>query len=47
MTSIIQRQNFRERFQGRQLEEKFDLLEEVNEILIENIVSKSFNLIIY
>lgn len=44
MTSLIQRQNIRERFQGRQLEEKFDLLEEVNEIIIENIVSNPLGL---
>lgn len=37
MTSLIQQQNIREKFQGRQLEDKFDLLEEVNEMLIENI----------
>lgn len=39
MTSLIQRQNVREKFQGRQLDEKFDLLEEVNEMISESIVS--------
>ena len=46
MTSLIQRHNIRERFQGRQLDEKFDLLEEANEVILENIVSVSLHLIL-
>lgn len=39
MTSLIQKQNIREKFQGRELEEKFDLLVDVNDVILESIVS--------
>lgn len=39
MTSLIQRLGIREKFQGRELDEKFDLLSAVNEVIFENIVS--------
>ncbi len=39
MTSLLHKQNVRESFQGRELEEKFDLLVDVNEVILDNIVS--------
>ncbi|XP_054712256.1 exosome component 10-like [Uloborus diversus] len=37
MTAIVQNQGVREKFQERELEEKFDLLVDVNDIILENV----------
>ncbi|XP_035211991.1 exosome component 10-like [Stegodyphus dumicola] len=37
MTCLIQSQGIREKFQGSELEEKFDLLTEVNNVILDNV----------